>query len=223
KDNTLDSICIPYVKQSDVRWLITDAFPNNGNLNAVFPPETEGLKESYQYNDSTYGTGMANGAAVYMRHYWGTLIPGFYKNPKPNHTAYAFTWVYAPENMTVGLQAETQNYSRSESDIPPPKGKWDYRESKIFINDKEVPAPQWTSVHTERTNEITLGNENFPARKPIQVNLHKGWNKVLIKLPVGEFSSNETRLVKWMFTFVFTTPDGKHAAPGLIYSPFKEK
>ena len=223
KDNTLDSIDIPYVRQTNIEWLITDAFPNKGDLATIFPPETEGLKESYRYNDSIYRTGLANGAAVHLRHYWGTMVPGFYKNPKPNHTAYAFTWVYAPANMTVGLQAETQNYSRSESDIPPLDGKWDYRESKIWVNDKEIPAPIWTATHTDRTNEISLGNENFAAREPIIVNLKAGWNKVLIKLPVGQFSTRETRLVKWMFTFVFTTPDGKKAAPGLIYSPFKEK
>ena len=222
-DNTLDSIDIPYVRQTNIEWLITDAFPNKGDLATIFPPETEGLKESYRYNDSIYRTGLANGAAVHLRHYWGTIVPGFYKNPKPNHTAYAFTWVYAPTNMTVGLQAETQNYSRSESDIPPLDGKWDYRESKIWVNDKEIPAPIWTATHTDRTNEISLGNENFAAREPIIVNLKAGWNKVLIKLPVGQFSTRETRLVKWMFTFVFTTPDGKKAAPGLIYSPFKEK
>lgn len=223
KENTFDSIYIPYVKQTDVRWLITDAFPNGGDLTAVFPPETEGLKETYTYNDSIYRTATANGAAVYLRHYWGATIPAFYSDPLPDHTAYAFTWVYAPKDMNVGLQAETQNYSRSESDIAAPAGKWDYRESKIWVNDKEIPAPKWISTHKERTNEITLGNENFAAREPIQVKLHKGWNKVLVKLPVGKFSSYETRLVKWMFTFVFTTPDGKKAAPGLIYSPYKKK
>lgn len=223
KDHTLDSIYIPYVKQTPVRWLITDAFPNGGDLTAVFPPETEGLKESYTYRDSVYRTATANGAAVHLRHYWGNSVPAFYSNPQPNHTAYAFTWVYAPKDMTVGLQAETQNYSRSESDVPPPAGKWDYRESRIWVNDREIPAPQWTATYTERTNEVSLGNENFPAREPIQVQLHKGWNSVLLKLPVGQFSQRETRLVKWMFTFVFTTPDGRHAAPGLIYSPFKQK
>ncbi|MDE5744489.1 MAG: beta-N-acetylhexosaminidase, partial [Paramuribaculum sp.] len=122
-----------------------------------------------------------------------------------------------------GLQAETQNYSRSESDVPPPSGKWDFRESKFFINDAEIPAPAWSATHTERTNEISLGNENFATREPIKVNLNKGWNKVLIKLPVGQFTTPETRLTKWMFTFNFTTPDGKKAAPGLIYSPYKQK
>ena len=221
KDNTLDSIYIPYVKQSNVCWRITDAFPNDGNLSAVFPPETEGAKESYTFNGRTYSTKEATGAGIYLRHVWGNLVPAFYKDPQPNHTAYAYTWVYAPEKMDVGLQAETQNYSRSESDIPPREGSWDYRNSKIWINGNELSAPHWTATHTERTNEMPLGNENFAARPVLPVTLNKGWNQVMLKLPVGEFRTPETRLVKWMFTFVFTTPDGKHAAPGLVYSPDK--
>lgn len=42
-----------------------------------------------------------------------------------------------------------------------------------------------------------------------------------MKLPVGKFSLPEVRLVKWMFTFVFVTPDGEKAVDGLIYSPDK--
>ena len=67
-----------------------------------------------------------------------------------------------------------------------------------------------------------LGNENCVARPPLRVHLHKGWNKVLLKLPVGKFSTNEVRLVKWMFTAVFVTPDGDKAVEGLIYSPEKK-
>ncbi len=51
--------------------------------------------------------------------------------------------------------------------------------------------------------------------------LQKGWNKVFMKLPVGRFSTDEVRLVKWMFTAVFVTPDGGEAVEGLIYSPDK--
>jgi len=54
------------------------------------------------------------------------------------------------------------------------------------------------------------------------VKLNKGWNKVFWKLPVGKFRSHEVRLVKWMFTTVFVTPDGQKAVEGLIYSPDKK-
>ena len=33
----------------------------------------------------------------------------------------------------------------------------------------------------------------------------------------------EVRLNKWMFTFVFVTPDGEKAVDGLVYSPDKKK
>ncbi|MPM60911.1 hypothetical protein SDC9_107765 [bioreactor metagenome] len=83
--------------------------------------------------------------------------------------------------------------------------------------------PVWENTHTGRTNEITLKNENFQARPPIPVELNKGWNSVLLKLPVGTFSSSGVRLQKWMFTFVFVTPDGKDAVEELVYSPDRKK
>ena len=38
------------------------------------------------------------------------------------------------------------------------------------------------------------------------------------KLPVGGFYTPEVRLVKWMFTTVFVTPDGQKAMDGIVYS-----
>ena len=222
KSTFLDDLDTPYVKQANVKWIITDAFPNEGELSAIFPPETQGIENQYEYKGQNYRTRETSGAGVYLRHVWGEIIPGFYENPLPNHTAYAMTRVYSPCEQTVGLQFETQNYSRSEPDLPPPPGKWDFRESKLWINGVEILPPEWTANHTLKDNEIPLGNENMTSRSPLPVTLREGWNDVIIKLPVGEFSTPETRLVKWMFTFVFTTPDGKSSAPGLIYQPSGE-
>ena len=217
KDAYLSDLKIPYVKQTNVKWRITDPFPNGGDLSKIFPPETEGMKKSYLYEGENYNTSPAYGAGIYLKHAWKDIMPSFYKNPEPNHTAYAFTRVYSPCRQEAGLQFETQNYSRSEPDLPPPTGKWDYRESRLWINGEEIEPPIWTSTHSEKDNEISLGNENMVVREPIKIHLKEGWNDVIIKLPVREFSTPEIRLVKWMFTFVFTTPDGKQALPGLIY------
>ena len=73
----------------------------------------------------------------------------------------------------------------------------------------EILPPVWTATHRTKSNEIALGNENCVARPPLEVHLQKGWNKVLLKLPVGKFVSPEVRLVKWMFTTVFVTLDGQ--------------
>lgn len=222
KAHTFKDEPFAYVKQTNIRWRITDPFPNDGDLMRSFPPEAE-LADSYQYNGKTYEVRDAVGAGIYLRHVWGAIVPAFYDDPQENHTAYAYTWVWSPKLQTVGLLVSMQDYSRSESDLAPPQGKWDYRESRIFINNQEIAPPVWENEHTEKSNEITLKNENFSARPPLSVDLSKGWNKVFLKLPVGKFSTPDVRLQKWMFTFVFVAPDGNEAVEGLIYSPDKER
>lgn len=222
KEHTFKGYPFAYVKQTNVKWNITDAFPNGGDMDKVFPPEQE-LKDTYHYNGNTYGVRQAIGAGIYLRHVWGTFVPGFYADPKEDHTAYAYTWVYSPKDQEVGLWAEFQNYSRSEMDLAPLPDKWDYKGSRIWINDREILPPVWTATHKVKSYEVPLGNENCVGRVPLAVHLNKGWNKVFLKLPIGKFKMAETRLVKWMFTAVFVTPDGERAAEGLIYSPDKQK
>ena len=222
KEHTFKGYPFAYVKQTNVKWNITDAFPNGGDMDKVFPPEQE-LKDTYHYNGNTYGVRQAIGAGIYLRHVWGDMVPAFYADPKENHTAYAYTWVYSPKDQEVGLWAEFQNYSRSEMDLAPLPDKWDYKGSRIWINDREILSPVWTATHKVKSYEVPLGNENCVGRVPLAVHLNKGWNKVFLKLPIGKFKMAETRLVKWMFTAVFVTPDGERAVEGLIYSPDKQK
>ncbi len=218
KEHTFADYPFGYVKQTHVRWNITDAFPNDGDLAKVFPPEEE-LQAAYPYEGKTYGVHRATGAGIYLRHTWGSIVPAFYEDPQENHTAYAYTWVYSPEAQDAGLWAEFQNYSRSEPDLPPLPGTWDYKGSRLWLNGREVPPPVWTATHRVKDNETPLGNENGVARPPLPVHLEKGWNSVFLKLPVGKFTTDEVRLVKWMFAVVFVTPDGKKAMDELIYSP----
>ena len=104
KEHTFKGYPFAYVKQTNVKWNITDAFPNGGDMDKVFPPEQE-LKDTYHYNGNTYGVRQAIGAGIYLRHVWGTFVPGFYADPKEDHTAYAYTWVYSPKDQEVGLWA----------------------------------------------------------------------------------------------------------------------
>lgn len=199
KKTWLKEVPFPYVRQTQSEWQITDAFPNGGDLNKVFPPE-EKEDSVYQYEGKTYKTRKIIGNGIYLRHVWGTLVPGFYANPQENHTAYATRWIYSPKERKTKLMLEFQNYSRSESDLAPRQGTWDYKCSRAWLNGKEIMPPVWENTNTERSNEITLKNENYMSRPAIDVTLKKGWNKLMLKLPVGKFSSKETRLVKWMFT-----------------------
>ena len=214
KQHTLKGQPFAYERQADVEWRITDAFPNNGNLQMSFPPEEHlaavGTPEtdvkSYEYNGKTYNSRTITGNGIYLRHVWGTLVPEFYKDPKENSTAYAIRWIYSKKACTAHLYLETYNYSRSESDLPPRAGTWDYKGSRAWINGNEIMPPVWTNTHTERTNELPLRNENCVSRPPVDIRLNKGWNKLVLKLPVGKFQAKETRLVKWMFSATVVMP-----------------
>lgn len=217
---------MPWVPQTDMLWRITDPFPNGGKLATVFPPEKE-LKSEYAFDGKKIGTRDARGAAIYLRHVWGPgglgTVSAFFKNPQTNSTVYAYTWVWSPKAQKVGLWAQTHKISASEPDLPPPQGAWDYRESKFWLNDKEIQPPRWENSHKGRNQETPLANENFEVRPPIPVQLKQGWNKVLIKLPVAGFSSGQARLYKWMFTFALVSPKGDAPVEGLIWSPDKKK
>ncbi len=225
KKRSLKNEPIAYVKQTNIKWLITDAFPNGGNTTKVFPPEAnkEDFKKSYQYNNKTYNTKPAVGAGIYLRHVWGTLIPAFYENPQANATAYAYTMIWSPIEQEAGAQIGFHDYGRSEPDLPPKQGTWDYNDSKIWFNGKAIEPPVWKNTHTSKDQEVMLQNENFCTRPVVKLKLKKGWNKVLIKLPNHGFGLGAVRLVKWMFTFALTTTDGREELKTIVYDPEKKK
>ena len=203
RETVLKDVPMAYVAQGQARWAISPAYPNGGDLEKVLPPE-EGAWETDR---------VVTGSGLYFRHVWGpSIVAGYYEDPQPNQTVYARTRVWSPKEQTVGLLFETQNYSRSERDPMPPQGQWDYRHSRLWVNGAEVLPPAWEGNAELADYQEPFGNANCAGRAPLPVPLDKGWNELLIKLPVGAFSTPETRLVKWMFTCALTTPDGRAAA-----------
>lgn len=225
KGHSLKDEPIPYVRQTNVRWRITAPFPNGGDKAKVLPPEQfqgDLLPEQFDYEGKTYGTTLATGAGIYLRHIWHPTVPSFYASPAGNQTAYAWTYVYSPAEQEVGAQIEFYTYSRSGSEKAPEAGEWDRRGSRVWLNGKEIPAPVWTQPGVNIPQDhatIGLANENFTARPVVPVTLRKGWNKVFLKLP--HVNSGGTGRDKWQFTFVLTDKEGKNAVEGLIYSPVK--
>lgn len=223
KNHSLQNEPIAYVRQTNVRWRITDPFPNGGNKDLALPPETseaDVLPSSFVYNGQTYATHLATGAGIYLRHIWHPTLPSFFAHPQSNQTAYAWTYVYSPKAQEVGAQIELYTYSRSGDEKGPMAGCWDRRGSKVWVNDREIPAPTWEQPETNiRQNHAMEGltNENLTARPVTPIHLNKGWNKVLLRLP--HVNSGGTHRDKWQFTFVITDAEGRNAVDGLIYSP----
>lgn len=210
KELSLKNEPIPYVRQTHVHWNVTEGFANGGNANTAFAPE-----QSLDALDCTVTP--VTGAGIYLRHTWGGTVPGLYGDAAINQTAYAYTYVYSPVAQTVGALIEFQNYGRSEKDTAPDKGKWDRKGSRVWLNDKELIPNAWDNTGKSINNEVDLRNENFTARPPLPVELNEGWNKVLIKLPY--VAASGVRLNKWMWTFVLTDLEGRHAVEGVVYSP----
>ncbi|MCF0183108.1 MAG: family 20 glycosylhydrolase [Bacteroidaceae bacterium] len=218
KSSWLAAELIPYVQQTNIRWRLTDMMANGNNASTVLPPETEGPKESYEFNGNVVNTRIVTGGGIYLRHTWGSAVPCVFGAPAEGNTAYAWTYVYSETEQDAAALIEFQNYGRSEKDPAPAKGNWDRKGSRVWLNDVELIAPDWKNAGVSITNEVDLLDENFTARDPYPVHLQAGWNKIFLKLP---YVSSGCRLNKWMWTFVLTTPDGKHALDGLRYSPDK--
>jgi hypothetical protein len=199
-----------------VNWNISEPIPNQGNVDGVLAPEKNQSLKGFKYRSAV-------GSGIYLRHVWGKTVSAFFADPQDSSTVYASTYVFSSRKQKAGLNIEFQNYSRSEPDLAPPVGKWDFNHSRIWFNKNEIQPPVWTSTHTVKSQETELGNENLTARSPQIITLKKGWNKIFIKLPIQKFSRPEVRLVKWMFTVFITSEDGKNEIPGLIYSPDKKK
>ena len=109
KAHSLKNEPIAYVKQTNVRWRITEPFPNNGDKTLALPPETctdAVLPHFFEYGGKTYGTQAATGAGIYLRHIWHPTVPSFFANPAANQTAYAWTYVYSPKEQQAGAQIE---------------------------------------------------------------------------------------------------------------------
>ncbi len=217
KAHTLRGEPVPYVRQTNVHWLVTDAFPNGGDPMAILPPDTLGPQSTYTYEGRCYGTHPASGAGIYLRHTWGGIVPALMASPELGTTSYAWTYVYSPCEQTVGALVEFQNYSRSEADPAPSQGQWDRKGSRLWLNDEELLPPLWLGDAEQGSRLLPLLNENCSSRPPLRVHLRQGWNKVFIKLPYVD--AQGIRLNKWMFTFVLVSLDGSAAMPDVVYSP----
>ncbi len=201
----------PWVPQADIIWRITDPFDNGGDLKKTFPIEKEKSLASAK-------TRLARGAAVYLRHVWGEgTVRGFFEKPQKNSTVYAEAFIHSKSSQKIGAYVQTHYYSASEPDLAPPAGKWDYCESKIWVNGKELNPPDWKNSHKGKSQEVPMLNENWTTRPPMQIQLKPGLNRVLIKLPVANFSVPQIRLLRWMFTFAPVSLDGNAPAKGIKF------
>lgn len=189
----------PYVRQTQLRWKLFGPFNNNGNLNASYWPE----KAEVSLEDSAAAI-HATGGTIWLWQTYAPQVQAWLPSPRINTTWYAFTRFWSDADTTIALWIEFKNLSRSGADATPPAGQWDYKKSKIWINRQLIPPPKWKYPGRPAGKlEEPLVDEGYYYRPPHKVNVRKGWNQLLVKLPLDTFDLEDWQQpAKWMFTVI---------------------
>lgn len=204
-----------YVQQSQIHWKLIGPYENNGDLSKVFEPEQSNFNFSGVQNAVE-----AQGATVVLRHFWPPFISGLLSKPKENTTWYAYTKYWSDVDTVAQAWIGAYDMSRSYFSTQIQPYQWNDLQTKFMVNGAEIRAPNWTLKKTGDL-EVPFTDEGYSYRKPTQVRLKKGWNEILVKLPVGSFQSKLWyEPVKWEFTFTLVKEGNgsqMEALPG-VYS-----
>lgn len=186
----------PYVKQTQMHWLLYGPYDNDGDLTKKFSPEISSNENEWKFYKKVIG------GTVVLRHWWFPLIKGAVDQPQKNSTVYAFTKIWSDKDDEQNFWIGFNNLSRSPATDSPPVDAWDNKNSEVWVNEKIIQPPHWQHGGEKGNSEVPLVDEGYEYRLPTKIFLKKGWNTVLLKCPVGSFKGKDWQNpVKWMFTF----------------------
>lgn len=187
-----------YTKQSDLVWKLFGPYDNGSDLSKTFLPEKKDWDETKTIVYKEIG-----GGTIVLRHWWAPLIKGAIEKSKENTTWYATTRIWSDVTGEKKFWIGFNNLSRSPATDSPPGDAWDSKCSAVWVNGNLIAPPGWIRAGQKGNSEIPLIDEGYEYREPTNFFLKKGWNRVLIKAPVGSFKGIDWQNpVKWMFTFV---------------------
>jgi hypothetical protein len=188
----------PYTQQSSIVWKLYGPYANDGNLPIKCQPEQKDFDTG-----KVFPAKEVVGGTIVLRHWWHPLISGAIEKPKDSTTWYAVTKIWSNEEAEKKFRIGFNNLSRSPATDSPPLDAWDNKSSEIWVNGKIINPPDWKHGGQKGNAEIPLIDEGYEYRAPTKILLKKGWNDVLLKLPVGSFKGKDWQNpVKWMFTVV---------------------
>ena len=188
----------PYERQAYLKWDLYGPFDNGGDVGRVFE-----IEKNKQEISSLQTVKQVIGGTIVMRHFWDPLIKGAINGAKENTTWFASTKIWSATSGEFPFWIGFFDLSRSPATNTPPLGKWDNKESSIWINGKSIAPPRWNRAGAKGEPEVPLIDEGYSYRAPTYIHLNKGWNSVLVKVPVGSFKALDGQNpVKWMFSFI---------------------
>lgn len=193
----------PWFANSDICWNISGPFKNGGKNESSLEPE-KAVRSFYLSDGDTVRWHRGNGGTIDLQAFQDRQK----FNSDDSITVYALTHIYSeqPRTLPCWIGFETPRRSNRRFAGIPEQGKWDANGGNIWINDQAVPPPVWTApgkyryllaTWSQPAEEIPFTDEEFYwCRKPVDISLLKGWNKVLIRVPKSYAEQN------WTFTFV---------------------
>ncbi|QNL52023.1 beta-N-acetylhexosaminidase [Olivibacter sp. SDN3] len=188
----------PYMRQANIKWQFYGPYANGGDLEQSFEPSNR-VMDSVKYTPAFETLG----GTVILRHWWDKVIQGILTNPEEFTTWYAQTRIWSESDTIRDFWIGFDNFSRSYASDAPLAGTWDNRKSRVWVNGGEIRPPNWKQAGRKGDLERPMMDEGYTFREPSRIKLKRGWNNVLVKLPVGSFKGKDWQNpVKWMFTFV---------------------
>lgn len=204
----------PYVMQTTMSWRIAGPFEHGGDTEMKFPPE-DTIAPVYEFNAETYRwSAPITGGTVHLQHFFG--YPSYFE--KEEGTYYASSKIWSDEERETDVWISFHDWSRSAGRRGgpfPEQGQWHKSNPQVWVNGVVVPPPVWDNPGMKSSSdEIPFSDENYYFREPAQIKLKKGWNNILLKIPVT------ANTWKRMFTFIpVEYEDGAvKEAEGLKYS-----
>lgn len=187
----------PYVSQLGTKWELIGPIDNDGDVNKSFEIEDRPFAKKYEVAKEV------EGATVILKHWFGDIIEGAIANPTKNTTYYARTKIWSDVEGLKPFWVDFNNLSRSYLTDTPELDTWDNKGSQAYVNGERIQPPKWRNAGQQGQSEVPLIDEGYSYRAPTMIKLKKGWNEVLLKLPVAEFRGRTwDNPSKWMFTFV---------------------
>ncbi|MFV0505952.1 MAG: family 20 glycosylhydrolase [Bacteroidales bacterium] len=213
RDEYFQSKPFPYVRQANISWSVIGPFNNEGDINKAFPMEDE-ISTLYTIDSVDYRwKEEIVGGTIHLQHFFG--YPSYF--PKDTGTYYAYTRVWSPVSQAVDAWVGFHDWSRSggrRGGPFPELGLWHNTNPQIWINNNVIAPPKWENPGLEAdTEEISFADENYFFRDPTKIVLNKGWNEVLLRIPIKKDTW------KRMFTFVpvCVNKEGVREVPDIIF------
>lgn len=189
----------PYIRQTNCEWNVIGPFVNHNEVSKKFPIE-DSLVASYNVDGKTYHWSEPKvGGTIHFKHFFD--FPAL--TTEKTGTYYATTQIYSSDDRMQDFWVGFQGWSRSGGRRVgpfPDQGQWHTTDPKIWVNNIEIAPPVWKQPNLKtKTDEIPFIDEDYFFRTPTKIQLKKGWNTVLLKIP------QDNNSWKWMFTCVPVT------------------